>query len=124
MAKKADISTMTTHYLLAALWSGSTDEGQPLDDFFTLEDCSDELLQKAEEDCQAFLRMSYTLDHSDWSEEQMGHDFLLTRTGAGTGFWDRDQLGSEFIRERLTEIAHSFGDFDVYVGDDGKLYGS
>lgn len=115
-------STVTLHYLGAALWLGTDDEGEPLDKEYDLTDCSPELLAKAEEDCQAFLRMAYTLDTDDWSDEQMGHDFLLTRVGAGCGFWSRD-LGSEFIRERLTEIAHSFGSFDLYVGDDGLLYG-
>ena len=30
------------------------------------------------------------LEHCD--AEHMGHDLWLTRTGAGTGFWDRDEL--------------------------------
>lgn len=117
------ISNMARHYLIAALWTGTDDEGEPLDKEYDLSDCAEELLVRAEEDCESFLRMAYTLDHSDWSFEQLGHDFLLTRCGHGCGFWDRD-LGSEFIRERLTEIAHSFGSFDIYVGDDGMLYGS
>lgn len=118
-----NLSTMAQHYLICALWAGTGDDGEPLDSVYDLTDCSPELLAKAEEDCQAFLRMAHTLDTDDWTHEQIGHDFLLTRCGHGCGFWSRD-LGSEFIRERLTEIAHSFGSFDVYVGDDGRLYGS
>lgn len=117
-----NLSTVTLHYLGAALWTGTDEEGEPLDKGYGLTDCSPELLAKAEEDCQAFLRMAYTLDTDDWSDEQMGHDLFLTRNGHGSGFWDRD-LGSEFVRERLTETAHSFGTFDVYVGDDGLIYG-
>jgi hypothetical protein len=49
-----------------------------------------------------------------------GHDFWLTRNGHGAGFWDGD-LPNE-IGQALTTAAHAFGEQDLYVGDDGKVY--
>jgi hypothetical protein len=48
-----------------------------------------------------------------------GTDFWLTREGHGAGYWDRqlDNLG-----KRLTDSAHTFGEFELYLGDDGKIY--
>ena len=51
--------------------------------------------------------------------EQDGHDFWLTRNGHGAGFWDRG-LGD--VGDRLTDIAHGFGECDLYAGDDGRVY--
>ena len=48
-----------------------------------------------------------------------GHDFWLTRCGHGAGFWDR---GVGETGERLTKAAEKFGNVDLCVGDDGKIY--
>ena len=53
------------------------------------------------------------------SAEQIGHDFWLTRNHHGAGFWDR---GLEALGERLTAAAQTFGDGDVYLGDDGWVH--
>jgi hypothetical protein len=53
------------------------------------------------------------------SDEQIGHDIWLTRNHHGAGFWDRG-LGD--LGDKLTEIAHSLGGSDAYVGDDGKVH--
>lgn len=46
--------------------------------------------------------------------------FWLTRCGHGCGFWDGDW--SEPAATILTDAAHAFGNVDLYVGDDGKIY--
>ena len=53
------------------------------------------------------------------SPVQMGHDFWFTRNRHGAGFWDRG-LGD--VGEKLTDIAQSMGEQDVYVADDGWAY--
>ena len=53
-------------------------------------------------------------------EEHAGHDFWLTRNGHGCGFWDGDW--TEPAATKLTESAENFGDYDLYIGDDGKIY--
>ena len=52
---------------------------------------------------------------------QAGHDFWLTRNGHGAGFWDGDW--PDRTGHRLSEAAKSYGEYHLYVGDDGKIYG-
>lgn len=52
------------------------------------------------------------------SAEQLGHDFILTKNGHGTGFWDRG-LGT--IGERVTYWAKTFGSTELYVSGNGTL---
>ena len=52
--------------------------------------------------------------------ERAGHDFWLTRNHHGAGFWDGDW--PEDVDEKLTEASHSWGEMDLYVGDDGRVY--
>lgn len=49
------------------------------------------------------------------ASECAGHDFYLTQTRQGTGFWDRDV--SENLRDRLTEAAHRYPEGSLYQGD-------
>ena len=50
-----------------------------------------------------------------------GHDFFLTRCGHGCGYWDGDW--PKGIAEGLDKLAKGFGAYDLYVGDDGPIYG-
>jgi len=113
--------TFITAYKVAALWSSTDDEGNPLDDDFSINDFSSEANQKVEADCAAFLAKCEEkgIEFSFEELEQAGHDFWLTRNHHGCGFWDGDW--SEH-GEVLTEIAHSFGEAWIYVGDDEKIY--
>lgn len=54
--------------------------------------------------------------------EQAGHDFWLTRNHHGAGFWDRPEVYGQEQCDRLTDAAHEWGEADLYVGDDGKVY--
>ncbi len=73
-------------------------------------------------DCEAFqLDEMDDILESGLSFAKAGHDFWLTRERHGAGFWD-EGLGS--IGDRLTEAAHAYGSFDLYVGDDGMIHGS
>jgi hypothetical protein len=53
--------------------------------------------------------------------ERAGHDVWLTRNGHGCGFWDGDW--SEPAATRLTKASKKFGEFNLLVGDDGKIHG-
>ena len=114
----------TQSYVTCALWStnDNSDEqgGNPLDQNYDYTDFSDELTQRVANDCAAFQAQCDELiseDIADW--EQAGHDFWLTRNGHGAGFWDGDW---PVHGDKLTAIAERFGELDIYVGDDGKLY--
>lgn len=49
-----------------------------------------------------------------------GRDFWFTRNGHGRGFWDGDW--PEPYATALDEATEAFGEVDVYLGDDGKVY--
>ena len=106
-------------YLETALWSTNDDAGEPLDSNYDLEDLSPEAVDKANEDWSNFIKKAGSL-LDNLSLSDVAHDFWLTRNRHGAGFWDGDY--SEETGKKLTEIAHSFGEIDLYVGDDGKLY--
>ena len=134
------LDAFTRGYVAAALWS-STDNadeggGDPLDKNYSVSDIDSDTMEQMKRDCAKFQRenekdldLAYELDanarhgaaKTDYDQDHAGHDFWLTRNGHGVGFWDRG-LGD--IGDRLTEASKRFGEFDLYVGDDGKVHGS
>lgn len=122
-ADDLDLETIVQHYLIAALWSSSGhDDCENLDDKYGIGDCSEQVNKQAEIDCRSFIKKTkHILIFADTNNEQIGHDFWLTRNGHGVGFWDRD-YASKYTIDKLTGIAESFGEIDLYVGDDGKIY--
>lgn len=111
--------TVLAHYIQCALWASVDGDGEPLDGTYTADDLAPETLASMREDCTGFIGDISGIDSSDWSDEQLGHDFWLTRNRHGTGFWDR---GHGSIGEQLTALAHVYGESDLYVGDDGLIY--
>ena len=109
-------------YIETALWSSSTDDGEPLDDTHGNEDLAPETLAKMAADCARFESAieSIELGDHDPGSEYVAHDFWLTRNGHGAGFWDGDY--PEPQATLLTDIAKGFGEVTLYVGDDGKIY--
>lgn len=108
-------------YLECALWSSTDENGEPLDDNFSIEDCSEKLLKESENDIQDFLDL-LNRENIEWqgeiSEEQFGYNFWLTRNGHGAGFWDRG-LGE--LGDALTTWAKTYGTVDLYDYE-GKIY--
>lgn len=123
-----------TAYIACALWS-STDNsrengGDPLDDNYSVEDVDEETVALMRKDCETFLRLAgeaieratHKTAHKHGGKYDMaGHDFWLNRNRHGCGFWDGDW--DEPWATTLDALAESFGEFDLYVGDDGKVYG-
>lgn len=112
------LDRFTQAYIATALWSSTTDDGEPLGDAYTREDISKTTLDQMIENCKLFRKEnSKLLEGID--ESQAGHDFWLTRCGHGAGFWDRG-LGE--VGEKLTESCKAWGNVGLYVGDDGQIY--
>ena len=116
-------------YVIAALWSSTDDEGEPLDGMYSIDDISEECNAAMRESCEDFIEAnasdlaaySAKMACGQWSaEDRAGHDFWLTRNGHGVGFWDRG-LGA--LGDRLSKAAELYGSVDLYVGDDGLIYG-
>jgi len=104
-------------YITCSLWSTLDDQDQPLD-AYSIRDLAPETLQEMEEDCSKFLEENQEDIGLDFTKA--GHDFWLTRNGHGCGFWDGDW--PKDAGERLTSSSKRFGEVDLYVGDDGKIY--
>ena len=119
-------------YIECALWSSTDnsrdDGGDPLDRNYSLDDIAPETLAQMRADCEAFTASpEWEAAYADdfWTASQGGHDFWLTRNGHGAGFWDRywrDDDGEAHGRA-LSDLARGFGGFDLYIGDDGRVYG-
>src|SRR5208337_4573832 len=76
------------------------------------------------QDCEKFQNENRELLDAAWNQDgqdafRQGHDFWLTRCGHGAGYWDGDYPTSG---DGLTEASKSFGDVDLYVGDDDLIY--
>ena len=126
-------------YVTCALWSSNdeSDEsgGQPLDANYDESDIAPETMDKMRADYLKFqvdnadlLARYYELipegrdSSGEWTPEaQAGHDFWLSRNGHGAGFFDRDVPHE--LRDSLQELARRAGEFDLYIGDDGLIYG-
>jgi len=131
-----DIDEFILGYKIAAMWSSSHMEdendncGTPFDQLDPEPEWSEEALKKIKEDCEVFCA-DQEMDLIDYVTERVcnltegsviehaGHDFWLTRCGHGAGFWDRG-LGN--LGDRLTKACEPYGNVDLYLGDDGKMY--
>lgn len=90
----------------------------PFDDLST--DALDEIIA----DCDTFEALADPLlaqiDIDGYGSTEAVRDFWYSRSGAGTGFWAREDLGD--LGDQIDAIADAFRHRDLYRGDDGKLY--
>lgn len=115
-------------YIESALWSSTDDAGTPLDNVKYVDtELAAETVAKFVADCERFLAAAEKLAGFDavrsgfpGRPSAIAHDFWLTRNRHGAGFWDGDY--SEPIGKQLTDLSHSFGECDLYIGDDGMIY--
>jgi hypothetical protein len=108
-------------YLEAALFSSNDEAGIPLDKTFSLKNFSQEAVDKAVRDSNAFIEENRKdLEAASQDKWEHGRDFWFTRNRHGVGFWSNDY--EEEIGERLTESAHKYGERHVDVGPDQQLY--
>lgn len=126
-----ELDEFTREYIEAALWSTNdeSDEsgGEPLDANYSASDIDRDTLAEMVTDCAQFqdecaelLVLDNLLHTTANSMSQAGHDFWLTRNGHGCGFWDGDW--EDAAGEKLSDAACRFGEVNLYVGDDGKIY--
>ena len=118
---EAQITPIFKAYVECALWSSLDNDDLPLDDRFCLEDIDGESQEEIVYDIYGFLCVLQEQNipwRDEWTLEEFGHDFWLTRNGHGTGFWDRGRsLGGV-----LTKWAKVFGEQYLYVGEYGELH--
>lgn len=113
----SNIDEIVSSYIEAMLWT-EVDEIKDKG----IEDLSPESLNSIKTDVTTFYEKNKELIDmlpAEYGHEQIGHDFWLTRNGHGAGFWDRG-LGE--LGDKLTDATKEFGESNLYIGDDGKLY--
>lgn len=125
------LDEFTRGYIQCALWSSNDEStpagGVPLDQNYSIADLAPGTLAQIVKDCAQFqadnseLLAEVKYPRNDSTElAHAGHVFWLTRCGHGAGFWDGDL--PEELGQALTNAAKPFGNVDLYVGDDGKIY--
>ena len=112
------LDEFTRSYVETALWSSTDDNEKPLDEY-GINAIIDETMNVMIKDCEKFQSENFEDISSDLT--RAGHDFWLTRNGHGAGFWDGDW--DDEIGKRLTTASETYGEFTLYVGDDGKIDG-
>ena len=122
------------HALVCLLWSETDQEGNPLDSIDA--PVSESLRETIRADWEAFRDKAEVLGfdagehcarmlHPDCEGNALNaaaHDFILTRNGHGTGFWDTGRWVEPW-GDKLTKLSESFGTLSAYIGDDGSIYG-
>lgn len=129
IAANSHISLFVKSYIETALWSSTDGDGIPLDDSkYADAELAPETFGRFVKDCESFMvkydELTASLDDSILRsfppDSHIPHDFWLTRNHHGAGFWDGDY--PKPFDKILTDLAQSFGECDLYVGDDGKIY--
>jgi len=103
---------------VCAFWDEEDLEEVNLDEDFDRDDLSADALRSIEDDCATFMFYNYRKLQRVGTMAQHGHDFWLTRNRHGAGFWDR---GYGDLGKDLTDKAHTYGESNLYVADDGKV---
>lgn len=106
-----DIEKILTAYLVCALWCENKDDK-------SISDVGISTQIMARKDIKTFVEKTGDL-LKDIDEEQIGHDFWLTRNHHGAGFWDRD-LGE--VGDQLTTIAQEFKELNVWESECNVIY--
>lgn len=118
------LADFTKQFFETALWSSTGDDEQPLDKKYKVTDFDPTCKKRLEEECAKFWGLVSDAAKLHWEDGTAGHDFWLTRCGHGAGFWDGDYVyedGDDY-GDQLTELSKIFGNVDLYIGDDGKVY--
>ncbi len=114
-----DIQAFTDSFITALFWSSTISGDDEISADCACEcDLSDDARASIAEECERFAREHFA--DIAGNADNAGHDFALTRNHHGAGFWDGDW--PKDVGERLTEASRAFGECNLYLGDDGKVY--
>lgn len=119
------IDEMAQAYIEAAIWSSTDDDGEPLDRNYSEDDIDHDTKVEMVNDVATFQRnngflIDEAFEEDGKGDDEIGRDFWFTRNGHGAGFWDGDYPATG---DALTQAAKAFNEYDLYVGDDGTIYG-
>lgn len=144
MPDTIDLESFLSSYIETALWSSSDNAddhgGEPFDKNYGPDDIAPETLDKMRKHCTAFLNHpnggrlieiaerlaadgKYICPSRDGDVPgYAAHHLWLTRNEHGCGFWETEKW-PKGMGQALDETAKDFGEFDLYIGDDGLIHG-
>lgn len=104
-------------FIAALLWSSTMDDETPFDEIGSgIADFDLESAERLRQECRSFLAQAgERIQPGQYS--QAGHDFALTRNHHGAGFWDRAEVYGKKNANKLTELAHTFMELNLYTND-------
>ena len=111
-------------YLEAAFGTTTDDDGELLEANYSVSDLSPSAKSRLLNEFFNFVkRVDKLVPDHDFSPADLASDFWMTRNGHGTGFWDNQgkPWQDEEVAKMLTDIAHSFGEQDLYISDAGQV---
>lgn len=116
-------------YIVAALWSSTDDDGEPLDNGdcelsddarYRLSDYAAQVFDAEKELIEQFIKETGT----DYT--QAGHSFWLSCNGHGAGLFDFTSSPAALALDAKCDKYGHYGaiykGFDLYVGDDELIY--
>lgn len=112
--KTIDKEIVLQAYLEAMLWVN-----EEMDEY-SISDVDETLVESSKNDIDFFLKLIEHVDNAaeeanTYSDEQLGHNLLLSRNGHGAGFFDNNN-------DTLQEICRKMKTVDAYIGDDNKIH--
>lgn len=122
-----DIDEVLQSALTAVLWLSPTEDRQDfLSDCFDTDDFATATVSELKKDLEKFLLLagSRLAAESYLDSSQIGHDFVLSLSGTGSGFSDRnisDDL-KEFLDVVVSDNFVSWEFLNFFVADDGLIY--
>jgi hypothetical protein len=124
MKKEEIIKGYVTCMLWSSLDTSGPEQGNDdhLDMNYTISDLSEDARKCVKEDVEHFIQLTQHLfdkSEHEYDDEQIGHNFWLTRNYHGAGFWDGrcPDIGDE-----LTTICHKFfPELHPYVSDSRQV---
>lgn len=124
--ESVEVAVFVKGYLDCALWASTLgdDIGTPMDQDYSRDDFAAETEKTLRIEATEFYNAHETAiirycERIGHDADYAGHDFWLTRNGHGAGFWDR---GIGELGEHLSDASRAYGECDLYIGDDGKIY--
>jgi len=114
-------SSILRQYLETALWSSSDDSDEPFDQNYGINDIAQKSIAQAKKDLADFLMKAKKSLPKDVDLSSVGHDFWLSRSGHGSGFFDADYLEDD-QQKTLQALAGKFREITPVIGDDGKIH--
>lgn len=131
-----ELEAFFTGYITTALSLSFDDNDVPLNVGHDMYDIDVKTIKVMQEDCKQFFEANTShirtdgAPFSEWTDELdsynkraahvAGYDFWLTRNGHGAGFWDGDWPAPQATF--LTDASEEIGSFELYLGDDGRIY--